>query len=43
MLRSPRIAGWRQIPDPHRSRRTKPGFLVRPQWPAIVFLERPAV
>jgi site-specific DNA recombinase len=36
MLQSPRIAGWRQTPNPHQSRRTQPGFLFRAQWPAIV-------
>jgi hypothetical protein len=36
MLQSPRITGWRQTPYPHHSRRTRPSFLVRAQWPAIV-------
>jgi site-specific DNA recombinase len=36
ILQSPRIAGWRQTPGPHRGRRPQPGFLVRAQWPAIV-------
>jgi len=36
VLQSPRIAGWRQIPNTGRSRDRPPGFLVRAQWPAIV-------
>jgi len=36
MLRSPRIAGWRQTPNTGRSRDSPPGFLVRAQWLAIV-------